>query len=131
MENTSGMDLPEFIGSTLWAIIGGVHQAAEFIASRGHPAGVHGAINPLLKDSTVDFDVAVTVSQSKEGGGGFKVAVFGAGVDAKGVVSDATQIVHRIKFSVPVTLASQPVGPEHIMASPPSPAPTGPAKERP
>ena len=107
MENPSDMSLPDFIGSTLWAIIGGVHQAAEFIAKRGHPAGVRGAVNPLLRDSTVDFDVAVTVSQSTEGGGGFKVSVFGSGADAKASMSAETQIVHRIKFSVPVTLASK------------------------
>ena len=120
MENANGMGLEEFVQEALFEVVNGVHKAAEKVRME-HAKGLRGALNTFLKSTSVDFDVAVTVS--KDTGGSLKLSVPGIGVGAN--MSGNIQSENRVKFSVPVTFASQPVEAEHIMSDSPAPTPTG------
>lgn len=101
------MELKDFISQTLVEIQGGVQDAINTtIANK-----TMGAINPVWGTSddihrrdlqTVDFDIAVTVSDKTTGeaNAGIKVAVFKIGGEASG--STKTSNVSRIQFSIPI-----------------------------
>jgi|SRR3989344_4691639 len=103
------MELENFIKETLVGIKNGVRSANFEIAKAegkelGKDIGAAFIFRPDEKDSSVVFDVAVTVSSEskKEGGGGIKIAIakLGAGVSE----TSALQHVSRIKFSVKPSL---------------------------
>ncbi len=78
--------------------------------SSGYYASLEGGRSVWL----VDFDIAATVTESKEGGAGAKIAVasiFSAGAGGKvGAMSETTS---RIRFKVPIAL---PVDSETLAA---------------
>ncbi len=95
------MELQEFIATTLKNIADGVQQAAKNLGHENSEA----AINPRTSDSkfgynaqTVDFDIAVTTTESKGGSAKAGIKVLGAEGQAK--KEDST--VSRIRFSVPM-----------------------------
>lgn len=77
-------ELAAFVTSTLNAISVGVADAVEFGETKFDIA------------SQIEFEVAVTATKAKEGGGGLKIQVFSA--DAK--LSSENQHISRIKFSI-------------------------------
>ncbi len=103
MANVNGIDLEEFIEETMHKVMNGVRKVTEKVGLQDENGNFIAGINIGRKDTSVDFDVALTVSQDAKGGGGLKIAV----LVLEGTVTTATQSVHRIKFSVPVTFASQ------------------------
>ena len=109
------MDLKEFTKQTLVQIVEGVKEANEFFEGSGaqvmneSPAkpkqyvyDTHGdAINVV----EVDFDVAITATESEgaNGGAGLRVASiinFGGGTESK----IENQTISRIKFTLPLVL---------------------------
>ena len=118
MKTGKGMGLRKFVQDVLVEVITGVHEAAEHVRTQ-HVAdlGLRGAVNTEEERSEVQFDVAVTVSYGGKGEVGLHVPFVGS----KGEVSAAKQSVNRVKFSVPVAFASQPVGPEYTRSNAPSP----------
>jgi hypothetical protein len=112
------MNLQEFISETIRQIIDGVVSSQEHAQKCGayvNPtmaAGVGAfAINKdkdwVPEPRTIEFDVAVTTSNSQgiQGGMGIFVADVGVGYKAKqGIVG--SEISH-VKFSIPVVLPSQ------------------------
>lgn len=112
------MQLDEFIKSTLRQIIHGVRDAQKELAAdgaavnptvRSAPAGrlVH-STGTILQD--VEFDIALTVSETDQSGAGVRVGVawIGGKVDA-GSNRERSE-VSRIKFVVPVAFPRQPDG---------------------
>ena len=99
------MELHEFISETLVHIQRGVQRAIE------QTADLAGVINPVFEQfggysndhrEKVEFDIAVTASESsrKEGSAGIRVLEIGAsGKGEKGVEKSH---VTRIRFSVPI-----------------------------
>ena len=115
------MDLENFISESLKQIIAGVRSAQEHADQ--HPSGA--AINPrgitaIQKDSEgrrhphdmitklpihqVEFDIAVTVTQSSHGkaDGGLRIAALGIGIGGEKGSKDENSSVSRLKFTVPV-----------------------------
>ena len=115
------MELRDFLATTLREIIAAIADAAEY-------AGQHGAeVNPhtlewredqghvlIYDDETgllatlVEFDVAITATESRERGvdGGIKVLGLHLGLGAHADSSAEMERVSRIKFNVPVVLPS-------------------------
>ena len=102
------MELREFVRDSLIAILDGVKQAQDEI----HLQKVGAAVNPRFEDSgslqeedvqTMEFDIAVSVNEKSEGGGGGSVKVVGI-FDAGGRISQSVESgsVSRIKFSLKV-----------------------------
>lgn len=108
------MELKDFIKETLVEIINGVKEAQKDIESTG------AYINPMVSKSTdkisvahysghtytiydVDFDIAVTASDSsgKKGGIGVFLGSVGAGTKAESNESNVFQ--NKIKFQVPIS----------------------------
>ena len=117
-----GMGLQQFVRDALVEVISGVHEAAEQVREKhvGSPS-LRGAINPEHGRgvSDVQFEVAVTVSSGKKGGMGLRVPY----ISASGELSATEQAVNRIRFSVPVAFASQPVDAEYIVTGAPGEPP--------
>ncbi|MFC6643674.1 MULTISPECIES: trypco2 family protein [Sulfitobacter] len=88
------MKLSEFVEETLSEIEAGIKNARKESNSPWIALGSIG-VEPVWKQQTVDFEIAVTTS--KEGGGGLKV--FSAGELRAGASKEE---INRISFSVPV-----------------------------
>ena len=99
MGNVNGIDLKEFVEETVRQVMNGVRNVTEEVMVASSEGSLVSGINVRGRDTSIDFDIALTVSQDAKGGGGFKIAVFGL----EGTVTAATEFVHRIKISVPVT----------------------------
>ena len=109
------MELDEFVKSVLSKIVSGIREAQEVegVGAFIVPAGIGGhdyathprvSIKARLSSTIVDFDIAVTVEDSKStsGGGGLKVAGIGANLEGKSSAKDTR--VSRIQFAVPILL---------------------------
>ena len=113
------MELKEFIRDVLIQIAEGVRDADAAVLDAGgiaSPATKHGPIAGARETHfatlesgapvfLVDFDVAVTVSESSDKGADARLriaTVFSAGVGAKELESTAS--VSRVRFKVPIAL---------------------------
>lgn len=110
------MNLKEFISESLTQLIDGVIDAQK--RTRGLGAEIVPPVFNLPKSMErmedvyhagrrflahlVDFDVAVTVSETKEAGGTVGVVVAGIGLGGKGKSRANTDTTSRIRFKVPV-----------------------------
>jgi hypothetical protein len=114
------MELREYIAETLKQLIDGIVDAQEYAETKGasiNPRGLkHGFQSHQLEvaqDSVqteipqmIEFDVAVTVSESGEAKAG--VGVFAVvGVGAHAIMQDANVKANRIRFSMPVMFPQQ------------------------
>lgn len=112
------MELQQFVELALTQIVAGVAAAAVKVGEQG------GSLNPsretidkvtawaragrgFVPIENIEFDVAVTASDSKEGSAGVGISVFGAKVGATGQGATENTTVSRVKFSVPMVL---PIG---------------------
>lgn len=109
------MNLDEFVKTALVNILTGIRQAqeADVVGALIVPAGIGGhdfATHPRvlnaarLTSTIVDFDIAVTVEEGSNiaGGGGLKIAGFGAKLDGSTTSKDVS--VSRIQFAIPMLL---------------------------
>ena len=118
------MELSEFVKQSLIQIVSGVKASQDEIQSQGgyanpavyasspsnasttHFGSVGDGQNVLL----VDFDVAVTVTETMEGGVGGKLSVASFfNVEAGGKGSTASEATSRIQFKVPLALPVDPI----------------------
>jgi hypothetical protein len=111
------MKLDEFITQTINQIIDGVAKSQEHAKEAN--AYVNAPIiidanrvydyyqNSLPQPQIIEFDIAITTTESKglKGGAGIFVASFGVGYQGEKSLSGME--VSRIKFSIPVVLPSQ------------------------
>ena len=120
MSKQDGMDLRDFVSSVLLDVVSGVHDAAHKVREE-HSYGLRAAINPKSggRTSNVEFEVAIAASQSGQVGLGVKVPFLEMG----GASEVAKERTSRIRFSVPVAFASQPVGSDYTTAPSPPPLP--------
>ena len=115
------MDLQDFVSSTLVQIIRGIVSARDELDDTGAvvcplwytrpdertPVGSkHNAIHD------VEFDVAVTVEEDKEGDVGGTLKIPFASVGAKARESSASASVSRVRFTVPVQYPRREERPE-------------------
>ena len=93
------MDIKTFVTTTLREIIEGIEDAATEVKQE---TSGDGAVNPVRREgrkiNNIDFDLAVTTSETAEAGGGIKVM----GIGATGGLATEASTVSRIKFQVPV-----------------------------
>lgn len=100
------MELKDFIENTLTSIFEGIEDAINKNQSNRNASG---CISPFYsqpasgQDYSIDFDIAVTTSSEKEGGGKVKIASFGVGAQGKKIAEQT----NRIHFSVPVQWPSE------------------------
>jgi len=113
------MDIKDFVKEALLQITAGVKDAQEQVRDSG------GYVNPSVVASApgkaemahfalmesgqnvflVDFDVAVSVAESTEGGAGAKLAVASLfSLQAGGKAGATSESTSRIKFKVPLAL---------------------------
>jgi hypothetical protein len=102
------MELDEFISKTLQQIVDGVESARRAKGNEIVNPTVVGII-PSGKSYVnerlihyIDFDVAVTVQDSRDTQGGGKISVLGMNLGGKMDASTQSQTVTRIKFDVPL-----------------------------
>ena len=112
------MQLDEFVKNTLEQIITGVREAQKAVA--GHGAAVNPGVRStptgrmvhetgtILQD--VEFDVALTVTETDKSGAGLRVGVPWIGGQVEGGSNRQHSEVSRIKFVVRVAFPKQPAG---------------------
>ena len=118
------MELNEFVKETLTQIVKGVKESqdeirgqggyanpAVFTSAHGKEEATHfGTVSDGQNVLLIDFDVAITVSDSMEGGVGGKLSVasiFKLEAGSKGTT--ASESTSRIRFKVPLALPVDPV----------------------
>jgi hypothetical protein len=113
------MKLQEFVKETLREIIAGVQEAQTYAATTGariNPDEDHARANTSYIDTSdggiapikeIDFDVAVTSTDTTEAQAGAGIFVAALGIGAKGKSDTLNSCVSRIKFSVPIALPVQ------------------------
>ncbi|WP_133170080.1 hypothetical protein [Kumtagia ephedrae] len=105
------MNLKDFVRTTLLEIMEGVASAQQEWNSRPNSKGV---INPVFGSvqeahkytRTVKFDVAVTVSEAKEGSGNAGLKIWSVELGASGALSSGNSTVSRVEFEIPVNPAA-------------------------
>jgi hypothetical protein len=112
-EEANSDELSLFVSSTLKAIASGVAIAQETKIPSAHGTGIFGFAAP--KD--VEFDIAVSAKQTGTAGGGFKIAVFGIGGNAKGDLGTENATISRIRFAVPTNFKEHPKPPVIISST--------------
>ena len=112
------MDLKTFVSETLQQIIEGVREAQEKNQKGQSPQGQGAAINPGSKygegatghrtpPRTIDFDVAVAVTEGSESREKDSLGVASYVADnGERSASNSNSTVSRVKFSIPVNLPS-------------------------
>jgi len=118
------MELSEFVKQSLTQIVGGVKASqddirsqggfvnpAVFASSPGNEGATHfGSVGDGQNVLLVDFDVAVTITDTIEGGVGGKLSVASFfKVEAGGKGSTASEAISRIRFKVPLALPVDPI----------------------
>ncbi|HYC49529.1 MAG TPA: hypothetical protein VEB19_00345 [Gemmatimonadaceae bacterium] len=112
------MNLEDFVATTLEQVVRGVQRAQKSVCSlarinpqvEGHPVNTRDyKTGTLLRD--VEFDVAVTVTESAKSGANLSVGIpwMKGGVD--GGSDSSNSAVSRVRFSLPVAF------PKHIQES--------------
>jgi hypothetical protein len=108
----------EFISDTLKSIIKGVKDSQDFAKEHGARINPHVGKWDVEKSlttyygkeegargiSTIDFDIAVTASNSQESGGEGGINVFSVKLGGKLSDAEKNETVSRIKFSLNVVL---------------------------
>lgn len=114
----TGMDLTDFVRDVLYEIIYGVNEAAQKVRDAHTSELLRGVVNPHSNAETkdVEFDVALTVTTKGGAKLGVQVPFVGTG---EGSAERLEQQTSRVRFSVPIAFASQPVGKEFVMTGPP------------
>lgn len=116
----SSMELQYFLSETLKQIIKGIQDAQEFVEKGGqgakvNPRGItalkseHGRpqphdINTKLPIERVEFDVAITASDSVEKSGGGGLRVWALNVGGKAGTSSENTTISRVRFGVSIVL---------------------------
>ena len=118
------MELSEFVKQSLTQIVAGVKASqdeirnqggyvnpAVFASSPGNVGTTHfGSVDDGQNVLLVDFDVAVTITDTIEGGVGGKLSVASLfKVEAGGKGSTASEATSRIRFKVPLALPVDPI----------------------
>lgn len=101
------MELKDFISKTIVDIQQGVQEAIQTVQNDK----TNGVINPVWGNVNritvrnireVNFDIAVTVSEKKEGGIGAGINVMGVKIGGDGSKGSENSNVSRINFTVPI-----------------------------
>jgi hypothetical protein len=110
------MNLDTFISETLKSIIKGVLDSQEFAQQSGariNPARnsvpntkvvFYGKSETARLITTIEFDVAITVSNQQESGASGGIQVYALHIGGKHSDKELNQIVSRIKFEIDVAL---------------------------
>ena len=112
------MDIKDFVENTLLQIVNGVNDANKKLIDTGaiisskdiRPMREGTTLNTKTGDlvNLIEFDIAVTVNEkdTANGGAGIKIVGFNVGGTLQNEITN--QSISRIKFSIPLTLPSNP-----------------------
>ena len=90
------MELSAFVQKTISEVISGVREARKEAVNSGASLG------STRNGGEIQFDVAITASESLSQDGGGGIVVMGIGVKGGGQAESANTTVSRVRFSVPV-----------------------------
>lgn len=111
------VDLKQFISTTIKAIAESTIDLQDELSAKGvviNPMSDHESSQSILEESSayqfrrvinVDFDVALTVSDSQQGGGHASIKVMSLEIGGSGDKNISKESVSRVKFSMPIALS--------------------------
>ena len=97
------MEIEEFVYTALCEIERGVLRANQKLTAQQQPMG---KVPFLIKSgdqstkSGIDFDIALTVIESRDVKGHVKASISVMGVDAEGNCAKSSQSVSRVRFTI-------------------------------
>ena len=107
------MELREFVRSTLREIVAGVTDAQQALIEEGSTAVINAGASNDLKHYTrrglralemVEFDVALTVTETTDKGIGGRLSIAAASIGTQRGASVENSEVSRVRFKVPIAL---------------------------
>lgn len=112
------MDIKDFVENTLLQIVQGVNSANEQLKDSGAIISSKD-VRPLREGTTyntrtgdlvnlIEFDIAVTVNEKDTANGGAGIKIVGISIGGSLQNETSNQSISRIKFSIPLTLPSNP-----------------------
>jgi hypothetical protein len=113
------MELKDFVSETLKQVMEGVKVAQKFSKESGgkiNPKGIYTTSttsHPQLYTTdnelvqVIEFDVAVTATESDKAKGGIGIFVGAFGIGAQGESGNQNSAINRIQFKVPIILPNQ------------------------
>jgi hypothetical protein len=111
------IELKDFVAVSLMQIIDGIAEAQEHAKEKGarvNPSGVKQASSGnVIMDTRatmghlIDFDIAVSASETGSVDSEGKVGISVVGARVEGAIEETMSQVSRIKFSVPVFFPEQ------------------------
>ena len=114
------MELKDFVAESIKQIIDGVNEAKRYAAENGATLNperqTHNANNANARTNTktgaaietIEFDVAVTVTEGTQTRGGIGIFTGVVGLGSQGQSDATNSSVTRLRFLVPVSLPSTP-----------------------
>ena len=114
------MELKDFVAESIKQIVDGVSDAMQYAATKGarinperqtfnaNNAGARSDPRNGAAIETIEFDVAVTVTEGTQTRGGIGVFTGFVGLGSQGQSDATNSSVTRLKFVVPVALPSTP-----------------------
>ncbi len=114
------MELKDFVAESIKQIIDGVNEAKRYAAENGSRINperqIHNANNASSRADaktgasieTIEFDVAVTVTDGTQTRGGIGVFTGIVGLGSQGQSDSSNSSVSRLRFVVPIALPSTP-----------------------
>jgi hypothetical protein len=114
------MNVKEFVTETLVQICEGVQDAAKRLENSGayiSPEHVRTSTDRIVRDDAlqtvddVEFDIAVTATDSTQAGGKAGLSVMGMGFGANAQSDSENSCTSRIRFKVPIALPQAKVPP--------------------
>lgn len=98
------MEIKTFVETTLLQIVEGVKAAQDKAQKFGGAVNFSTRLISGREPDIIEFDIAVTTSETGEDKAGAGIFVAGFGLGGQTKTSDATTNISRIKFKVPVHL---------------------------
>lgn len=111
------MELKNFIKDVIVEVFEGVKEAQSTIKEDGSVINPYDWYNPnfqkedafaVLEKTHIEFEVAITVSDSTESKGRIGIYIGNMGVGAQGKNSSGNESISKIKFSIPVKYPQNP-----------------------
>jgi hypothetical protein len=114
------MELRDFVAESIKQIVDGVNEAKHYAAEKGGTVNperqIHNSNNAQSRTNaktgasieTIEFDVAVTVTEGTQTKGSIGIFMGAVGLGSQGQSNAANSSITRLRFSVPISLPSTP-----------------------
>lgn len=109
------MDVKDFVSSSLQQIIEAVEETQRSLQEKKSTAEINPNDTEGIKRNLhpVEFDMSVTVTDEGEMKAGGKLKIMSLGVDGAASKMNQNELVHQLKFTIPVAMPISAISADH------------------